>query len=77
MESVKFESLTPSENDPIVGEVSENQVNIATRQVNMSDISGVVGVLGIRKNCPKNVLALSKPDSAEVDCAAVIGCGNT
>ena len=30
--------LSPSEHDPIVEEISESQVNVATRQVNISDI---------------------------------------
>ena len=33
-------SLEPSENDPTVEEVSGNQVNVATRQANFSDILG-------------------------------------
>ena len=32
--------LETSENDPIVEEISENQVKVATMRVNISDISG-------------------------------------
>ena len=38
--SVKFAFLATSGNEPIIGEVSGGQVNLATRQVNLSDISG-------------------------------------
>ena len=39
-ESAMFVFLAPSGGGPIAGEVSENQVNVATRQVDLSDISG-------------------------------------
>ena len=38
--SVRFAFLQPSGTDPISEEVSGNLVNVATRQVNISDISG-------------------------------------
>ena len=43
-------------NGPIVEEVSENQVNVATRQVNLSDILGKMN--GETRIGPKNVLSL-------------------
>ena len=38
--SSKFDSMAPIGNDSIVEEVSGNQVNVATRHVNLSDILG-------------------------------------
>ena len=38
--SLRFAFLEPSGEDPIAAEVSGNQVNVATRHVNLSDILG-------------------------------------
>ena len=75
IETSNFDFLEPSGGDPIAEEVSGNQRNIATGQVNLSDILG--GDDWGEKIGPKNVLALSQPDSTEEDCAAVPGCEDT
>ena len=67
--------LAPSGNGPEVEEISGNQLNVATRHVDLSDIWG--RALGERKIAPKNVLALLTPDSTEGDYAALGGCENT
>ena len=53
----------------------ESQVNVAERQVNLSDVlgrSGCGGEIG-----PVDVLALYTEDSTVDVCASMIGCENT
>ena len=42
-ESVKFTCLEPSECDPVIEEIPENEVNLATRQINLANAHGVCG----------------------------------
>ena len=53
--SVMFDSLDTNEKELGNGTVPESQVNVATRQVNLSDVSGEL--LGVAKIPPGNVLA--------------------
>ena len=39
--SVKFDGLEPSANDPVIEEIPENEVNVETRQVNLTNELGV------------------------------------
>ena len=52
-------------------EMPLNEVNLASRFINLSNITG--RGIGKERNGPKNVLALSIPDSAEDDCAVCRG----
>ena len=40
-DAVKFTCLEPSENDPVIEEIPENEVNVATRQINSANALGV------------------------------------
>ena len=68
--------MEDSGGDPIAGEVSGNQVNIATAQVDISDVPAGA-ILRISKIGPTHVLALLQPCSAEAVYASLLGCENT
>ena len=41
--SIKFDCLKPSETDPAIEEIPENDVNVATGQINSANALGVGG----------------------------------
>ena len=58
--------------DPSIGEIPENEVNVATRQINLANALGVNdwgGEIG-----QKNALVLSIQDSSGEDCESLLGC---
>ena len=58
--SVKFSCMGPIESDPVIEEIPGNEVNVATRQINLANTLGVGG-WGSKK-------------WAE-DCSSIIGTG--
>ena len=66
----------PNENDPAEGEISENQVNVARRKINLADALGADG--WERGNWAGGGSSIIDTGSnGGVDYADLIGCGNT
>ena len=55
-------------------EIPDGEVNLDSRFVNLTNILG--SGIGAERTGRKNALSLSAPDSADADCAALLGWAN-